>query len=751
MALSGRLGEYRLDRRLGAGAFASVWLAHDDLLEAQVAIKVLADNWSQDPAVRARFLDEARLLRRLDHQHVVRIFAVGVLDDEQPYFAMEWADGGTLEERLSTAGGTLSAPDAVDIARQILAGLSALHAIGVVHRDVKPSNVLFRSVPAHPDAYRGSEKVLLADLGLAKDLTQGSGFTVTAGTPTYMAPEQGSPMGVVGTATDLYAVAAILCEMLTGRPGPRTSPSVDWVARVEAGRRNAPEVPGDVWDIVERGLATDPASRFSDAEAMRRALDGEVFERHRAPRESPDPAASRSNLPNSPSRFVGRDDDLAAVDALLRPGGVLTLVGPGGVGKTRLAVEAARAQLDRWPDGVWLVELQAVGDPESVAGTVLERLGIAEQAGRPALDTLVDVLAGQRRLVILDNCEQVLDGCARLADALGARCPDVALLVTTRELLRVDGERVHVVPPLSLPPDAVADVHDLADSGAAALFLDRASAQSPGFTLDDHEAPLAAAICRRVDGLPLAIELATARLRSLSVRQLHDRLVESFDLLTGGSRTAQPRQQTLRDLIEWSYRLLDVPERALFRRLSVFVGGCDLDAAEAVGAFGDLGPGDIVDLVGSLVDKSLVRAVRAGGGVRYLLLQTLQAYAADQLATTGPDAVPDEYDRAVAAHIDHYLGLARRASTHLHAPTAAEWIPVLEADEPNLRAALARLVERGDHPSGWSRRSGRCCASGAGDRSSRRTRRCSTGWCARPVTDWTRRSGPGHWWPPRSS
>ncbi len=292
--------------------------------------------------------------------------------------------------------------------------------------------------------------------------------------------------------------------------------------------------------------------------------------------------ANPTNLTQPVSSLVGRDTEMAEVVKLLGNNRLVTLTGSGGVGKTRLAIEVGRAVLPDRPDGVWLSELAAVTDPALVASEVLSDLGIGEQSGKEPLDTLVEVLSTQGRVVILDNCEQVLDGCAALADAVVRNCPAIRLLVTSREPLRIEGEVIYRVPSLSLPPEQVDDRTDLSGSGAVALFVERATAQAPGFELTDDDAPLVAAICRRLDGVPLALELATARLRSMSLAKLHDRLEHRFGLLTGGSRVALPRQQTLQGLVDWSFDLLTGPEQALFRRTSVFVDGFDLEAAEGV-------------------------------------------------------------------------------------------------------------------------------------------------------------------------
>jgi predicted ATPase len=397
---------------------------------------------------------------------------------------------------------------------------------------------------------------------------------------------------------------------------------------------------------------------------------------------------SPTNLTGAGSSFVGRDDEVAEVIKLLGTRRLVTLTGPGGVGKTRLATEVGRALLPDSVDGVWISELAMVGDPALVASEVLSDLGIAEQSGQDTLETLLEVLATQSRIVILDNCEQVLDGCATLADAVVRHCPDVVLLATSREPLRIGSEAIYRVPSLSLPPEQVYDRSDLTGSGAVALFIERAGAWAPDFAMSDSDFQLVADICRRLDGMPLALELATARLRSLSLAKLADRLEHRFGVLTGGSRVALPRQQTLRALVDWSYDLLSEQEQALFRRTSVFVDGFDLDAAEGVCALDDIPSWAIADDLASLVDKSLVVAEPDGADLRYRLQETLSQYGAERLA----EGAGDEGEHTRAAHAEYYLDFAERVAPDLNGRSYRERCRLLEVEDQNLRAAIGHTL-----------------------------------------------------------
>ncbi len=389
-----------------------------------------------------------------------------------------------------------------------------------------------------------------------------------------------------------------------------------------------------------------------------------------------------NNLPAQPATFIGRERELSQVRALVESARLVTLTGAGGAGKTRLGLQVAADLLDGSGDGVWLVRLAAVTDEDAVAGAIAATLQIATPPGRPAVDTLADALALQDILIVLDNCEHVIGACAKVAEAILQRCPKVHLVATSREPLSIAGETIYRVPSLSLPgpddSDATAGSCD-----AVALFADRARAHGVSLALDEVTVPLVVSICRRLDGMPLAIELAAARVRSVSLSDLCDRLDDRFALLTGGSRTALPRQQTLRAAVDWSYSLLNPAEQVLLGRLSVFAGSFDLAAAEAVCGFGDIETFGAAGLLGSLVDKSLVAAEPAGGALRYRLLETIRLFAAECLAQAGGD----EAAAVQAAHCAHFLAVAEAAAPRLVGPDQGGWHARLRADHANLHCA----------------------------------------------------------------
>jgi len=398
------------------------------------------------------------------------------------------------------------------------------------------------------------------------------------------------------------------------------------------------------------------------------------------------------NLPAQVSSFIGREAELAAVRALVGRSRLVTLTGVGGAGKTPLGLQVAAGLADGTGDGVWFADLAPLGDPDLVAMTVADVLGVRQEPGRPVLSTVVAAVGGRSLLVLLDNCEHVIGACAKLADGLLRGCPHLALLATSREPLGVDGERVYRVPSLRTPGDGD-DAGAIRASEAVRLLADRAAEQGVPLGEDERTAQVAGRICRRLDGIPLAIELAAARLRGMPAGELEARLDERFALLTGGSRAGLPRQQTLRAMVDWSWELLTGAERAVLARLSTFAGRFGLPAAEAVAAGPEVAPGEVLGLLGALVDKSLVQFDRTGTGPgRYRLLETVRQYAAGRLDALGAAAA----QAARLAHRDYYLALAEAAAPQLVGPDQAAWLDRLDAELGNLRAAIAFSLTQPD-------------------------------------------------------
>ena len=392
--------------------------------------------------------------------------------------------------------------------------------------------------------------------------------------------------------------------------------------------------------------------------------------------------ATPNNLPRELTSFIGRDHDIEEGSRLLATARLLTLTGAGGIGKTRLALKVAALKQNAFPDGVWLVELGDVKAPELVPAIVGKVLAVREEANEPIVNTLTRNVSARKLLLVLDNCEHLTSACAHLCGVLLRAAPDVCILATSREPLRVAGEHIYALPALSVPDEQAAGAGaDLERFEALRLFVERVRMHDPEFVLAADTAQIVARICRRLDGIPLAIELAAARARSLSVADIHSRLSDRFSLLTGGSRNALPRQQTLSALIAWSYGLLDPRERCLLERLSVFVGGFDLASAEHVCAAPPLAGAEILDLLSGLVDKSLVIAEPDGDTMRYRQLESIVAFS--QGRHEGPDA-----GETRARHAAHFVNLARTAHPQLIGAAQVQWSARLEAEHGNLRSAL---------------------------------------------------------------
>ena len=387
---------------------------------------------------------------------------------------------------------------------------------------------------------------------------------------------------------------------------------------------------------------------------------------------------------------MGRQTEIIEVKRALAMTRLLTLTGAGGCGKTRLALEVSRDLVRAYPDGVWLVELASLSEGELVPKALAEAVGTQEQPGRQITEVLVESMRTKEQLVVMDNCEHLIEATAHLVDTLLDACPRLRVLATSREPLDVAGELNWPVPSLSVPDGHPSTVEEMESYESVRLFVERAHHRNPAFSLTPQNAPAVARICERLDGIPLAIELAAARV-GLSVEQIAQRLDDALGLLSSGSRTASPRQRTLRGTLDWSYALLSEPERRLFGRLSVFAGGWTLAAAEAVGAEGQTEQGEVLDLLSRLVEKSLVVGeATGGGGVHYRMLEPVRQYAREKLQEGG------EFEEVQNRHDTFFLALAEEAEPKLRGAEDTEWLERLEAEHDNLRMALSWALERAE-------------------------------------------------------
>ena len=398
------------------------------------------------------------------------------------------------------------------------------------------------------------------------------------------------------------------------------------------------------------------------------------------------------NLPALRSSFVGREREMEEVERELAITRLLTLTGVGGSGKTRLALEVARDLIEAYPNGVWLVELAPLFEAALVPKAVAEALEVTERPVDPLVDTLAEVLRDRQLLLLLDNCEHLLEATARLADVLLDSCPRLRIMATSREALGIEGEVRWLVPPLSVPePQGTPSSEELEGYESVRLFAERARGRDPSFSLSPHNALGVAKICQMLEGIPLAIELAAARVGTLSLEQISERLEGSLELLTGGGRTAVPRQRTLKGTLDWSHKLLSEDEKEFFGRLSVFAGGWTLEASEVVGSGECVEEREVLDLLSGLVEKSLVVSRRSDeGGVRYRLLEPVRQYALEKLKVSG------EAEAAKRAHAQYFLALAEEAEPELFGPREAEFFDRLEVEHDNFRAVLSWTIEQGE-------------------------------------------------------
>ncbi len=447
----------------------------------------------------------------------------------------------------------------------------------------------------------------------------------------------------------------------------RARVSVQAIGAYEQGTRRAPH--RETFVLIAEALNLN-GDRYKElvAAAERGRLRGPEL-----PRET-------HNFPLALTELIGRDDVVSAIRTLVPDSRLVTLVGAGGIGKTRTALAVASGLIERFPDGIWFAELAAVSDPARVAGTIALALGIEQQADQRVLETLRARLREKSLLLVLDNCEHVVDEAARITEAILRESRGVRVLATSREALRIPGERVYRVPPLEVPPTQTLTAVEAGRFGAVALFTESAESSNQSFALTDRNASSVAAICRRLDGIPLAIELAAARVTALEPAQLVDELDQRFRILVGGSRTALPRQQTMRALIDWSHDLLSEKEQRLFRRLSLFSGGWTLKAATAVCSDLTLAGDEVLDVLSSLVDKSLVVAQIGGDEPRYDMLESMHAYALEKLDAAG--------ERQEIAR-RHAQFVASFAAASLHVTPSERRRAKLRADVENIRTALA--------------------------------------------------------------
>jgi predicted ATPase len=676
------LAHYRITAAIGSGGMGEVYRATDTKLGREVALKVLPAEMAASRERLERFRREAQALAALDHPGVVSVYSVEEADGVH-FLTMQLVEGQPLD-RLIPEGG-MPVERLVEIATALAEALAAAHDKDIVHRDLKPGNVMITT--------DGRVKVL--DFGLAKvthsrdGADEGSEVSThmktregtVMGTMPYMSPEQVQG-GALDHRSDIFSLGVILHEMATGRRPFQGRSSADLLAAilrdiVPPVTEARADLPTGLARAIRRCLEKDPRQRIQTARDL-------AIELRPARPEDNDDVSRILRPPPAPSTpLIGREDALEAAAGHLRGGArLVTVTGYGGTGKTRFAVELFDRHASGHAGGAAFVSLASVTAAAEVLPTIATALAVPEAQGRSALDALGTVIGSRDVLLVLDNLEQVLDVAEEVA-ALVARCPKLRLIATSRAPLKIGAETEFNLPPLALPAAHTSALDTLGRCPSVVVFVQRAAKVKTGFALTEANAAPIAEICRRLDGLPLALELAAARVRILEPAALLQRLDHALDLLTSGDRDLPRRQRTLRATISWSYSLLDAHEQRLLRRLSCFHEGWTLEAMEQV-CYTDDERHRALDELDSLVEKGLVRVVGASG--RYALLETIRAFAAERLDASA------EVDATRHAHARYFVAFAERVAFDLRSPDQIEAMRRAHGDDANAHAAIAWLT-----------------------------------------------------------
>lgn len=756
IAAGTRLGRYEIGTLLGAGGMGEVYLAQDTKLGRTVALKILPREVASDQGRMQRFVREAKAASALNHPNIITIYEIEQTDSGH-FIATELILGETLRQHMTRA--RMMFPEAFDISIQIASALSAAHQAGIIHRDIKPENIMLRPDGIVKVLDFGLAKLAMSDLTAAVDAEAATMEFVKTdpgsvmGTVHYMSPEQARGVAV-DARTDIWSLGVVLYEMVAGhRPfnGETTTDVMAAIIKTSSPplARFRPDTPPALEEIILKALEKDPPERYQSVQELqvdlRRLQKRLEFEARLEQLEAPEGARARkvyesmaqmpdslgptaekrvlptgrtlseadsdaipslppNNLSTQRTDMVGRGGEIEEICGELRRESIrlMTLTGVGGTGKTTLARAVARQLLPEFSDGVFFIELGAIKQPELVASSIAQPLGVRESEGRSIVEALREYLRNRNVLLVVDNFEQVVTARSIVAELL-ASAPRLKILVTSRELLHLSLEHEYTVPPLGVPESLVqVSADDLSRYEAVRLFVERARAIKANFALTDENAQSVVEICVRLDGLPLAIELAAARVKILSPQAILARLDSSLKLLTGGARDLPIRQQTMRGTVEWSYELLPEDETSLFRRLAVFAGGFTFAAAAAVvGSQLSVGPKeeaaiteraaadieqlriDPLDRLTSLVDKSLLVAKeQADGELRFRMLEVVREYALARLESSG------EAEAAHRAHSAYFLAFAEEVEPHLQGWRPAKWLDRLEEEHDNLRAAL---------------------------------------------------------------
>jgi non-specific serine/threonine protein kinase len=714
-------GPLQVMAKIGEGSFGEVYRAFDPVLQREVALKL---HRLPGDATRSAFeshIEEARKLARVRHPNVLTVHGIEVHDGR----AGMWTDfirGETLEERI-TANGPFVVDEIAAVAQDLCRALAAVHTAQIVHGDIKASNamrerdgrIILMDFGAGSYLHHVAKAAQDAPAGAPESIPPAAAGSRIIGTPLAMAPEllAGAEPNV---KSDLYALGVLLFRLATGRHPIEASTPDELLQRHQERRRIPlreirPDLPEAFVRSIERAISHAPEERYADAIEMGSVLAASLG-------ASPAPMEGAAGEVRNPirfsTRFIGRERELAAGRKLAVESPLVTFIGPGGTGKTRLAARLAEELAGAFPGGVCFAELANVTREAPLDAELARALGIREEPSRPIRRALVEHLAGPGRLLVLDNCEQVIEEARELCGFIRRECPNVHLIATSRQAFSMPGECVFRTPPLSVPPSPQGrrrDGLEVTESEAVRLFIDRAVRSRPEFSITEANAPHVAAICRRLEGIPLAIELAAARVRALGTEEIASRLEESFRILAGGE-SGPTHHSTIDASIDWSYRLLREPEQRLFRRLSVFAGPWSIEAAEFVCADDGDPPGlialeSILDLLEDLVEKSLVtfevpREDRTGdpagaeaGGSSYRMQEMVRQYAWADALRAG------EADGLRSRHLAYYFRKTEEIQLLIYGEDQERHLAWMASQQDNYRAAIRwSMGERGDIDAG---------------------------------------------------
>jgi non-specific serine/threonine protein kinase len=715
-----QIGKYKILSAIGAGGMGEVFLAIDTRLDRQVTIKILPADVAQNPDRLRRFALEAKAASALNHPNVITIHEIGETDSTL-FIVTEYIEGKTLRAHIKQNSFALG--NVLDIGIQIASALQTVHTVNIVHRDIKPENIMIR-----PD---GLVKIL--DFGIAKlvekrfesidsdattEIEQQTAEGMIIGTAAYMSPEQAQGKEV-DARSDIFSFGVVLYETVSGQQPFAGENTIDIIVKIlhqepTALNKLIPEIHPALERIINKTLRKDRNERYQstkdllvDLKTLQRLIESEtktellptqlaeinaetlvyIAETNKEDLEFPP-----NNLTENPLPIVGREKEIAEIKNLLlqKNTRLTTLTGIGGTGKSTLAQAVARELLTEFSDGVFFIELADISNHELVVSTIAHPIGVKEGEGTTILEMLKDYLRDKQMLLVVDNFEQVMAAAPQISELLSAT-NRLKILITSRELLQLRTEQEYIVPPLVVPSNVDSiPLEELSSYEAIKLFVERAQNAKADFVLTNENAQYVAKICARLEGLPLAIELAAARVKILTPQAILIKLENGLKILTGGSKDLPVRQQTMRGAVGWSYELLSEDEKQFFRRLSVFASGFTLEGAEAV-CFSnetDETQVELLDLVTSLVDKSLlVSKEQSSGETRFRMLEIVREYALESLEASG------EAEEIRHKHADYFLHLGQKAAWHFQGAESAEWFNRLEEEHNNIRAALRWSLE----------------------------------------------------------